>query len=83
MIMDQTGRWVVNPFAMRLLGPDEAIQSLVELNFHFPTIKALVSQHILDLENTGRSAHAEKWRYFEEFVTGSVLKRLPQLKQFW
>jgi hypothetical protein len=83
MITDQTGRSVINPFAMPLDGPDDAIESFVNLNFFQPEIKSIIEQQIDRLEKEHRHRHAKKWRYLAQFIAGPVLEAAPKLRRFW
>ena len=83
MITDQTGRSVINPFAMPLDGPDDVIEFFVHLNLFFPEIKSIIGNQISSLEKQGRHQHAEKWRYLEQFIGGPVLEAAPKLRRFW
>jgi hypothetical protein len=83
MITDQTGRLVINPFAMPFDGPDDMIKSFVELNFFLPEIKTMLEQQIARLETEHRYQHAEKWRYFTQFIEGPVLQAAPKLRPYW
>lgn len=83
MVLDQTGRRVVNPFAMPLDGPDEVIESFVSLNFFLPEIKSKVEQQIDRLEKANRHRQAEKWQYLHHFIAGPVMDAVPKLRRFW
>lgn len=83
MIKDQTGRFVINPFAMPFDGPDEMIASFVQLNFFLPEIKSMINGRIVNLEGDGRHGHAEKWRYLDHLIAGPVLDAAPKLRGFW
>lgn len=83
MITDQTGRIVINPYAMPIDGPDEIINSFMEHNFFFSEIKRLLDDRIDALERERRHNHAEKWRYMQEFISGPVLEAAPKLRRFW
>jgi hypothetical protein len=83
LIFDQTGRSVINPFAMPFDGPEEMIESFVSLNFFLPEIRSLVEQQIDALEKAHRHRHAEKWRYLHQFIAGPVLDAAPKLRRFW
>jgi hypothetical protein len=83
MITDQTGRSVVNPFAMPFDGTDEVIESFVQLNLFLPQIKAKIGLQIDSLEKQSRRDHAEKWRYLEQFIVGPVFEAAPKLRRFW
>jgi hypothetical protein len=83
MITDQTGRLVINPFAVPFDGPDEAIESVARLNFFLPEIQSIIDRKIIRLENEGRHRHAEKWRYLCQFIGGPVLDATPQLRALW
>jgi hypothetical protein len=50
VVQDQTGRVVVNPFAVEMIASDEIIASFVELNFAFDEIKPLMERQIRELE---------------------------------
>jgi hypothetical protein len=81
MILDQTGRKVVNAFAIAGTGP--AIDSVISLNYFPREIRELIESRINDLEATGNLRHAEKWRYMKEFVSGPVLAAVPDLGRHW
>jgi hypothetical protein len=83
MIRDQTGRLVINPFAVPFDGPDEAIESVARLNFFLPEIKSIIDGQIVLLENIDEHRRAGKWRYFGEFISVLVLDATPQLRRFW
>jgi hypothetical protein len=83
MIKDQTGRFVINPFAMPFDGADSEIEDFVKCNFYFSEIKSTIEHQIISLEEEGRHNHAEKWRYFSQFIAGPVLDATPKLRRFW
>jgi hypothetical protein len=83
MITDQTGRSVINPFAMPFDGPDEIIESFVQLNFFLTEIKSVIDGQINRLEKEHRHQHAEKWRYVDQFIGGPVVQAGPKLRRFW
>jgi hypothetical protein len=83
MIADQTGRLVINPFAMPFDGPDHLIASFAQQSLFFSDIKSIVDGQITHLEDEGRHNHAEKWRYLDQFVAGPVLNASPKLRDFW
>ncbi len=82
MVRDQTGRWVVNPFAMPFDGPDRVIKSFVQSNRFLPA-KSTIDQQINSLEGNRQHRYAEKWRYLSNFIAGPVLDAAPKLRRFW
>jgi len=84
-LRDQTGRTVINPFAMPFDAPDGMINmaSFVRDNFFLPEIKGTINRQIEGLEKEDRHGHAEKWRYLLQFITGPVLEAAPKLRPFW
>jgi hypothetical protein len=83
MIRDQTGRLVVNPFAIPAHGSDEMMDSLISLNYFPAEIRALVDSRIRELDAKGRHRHSEKWRYMRDFISGPVLRAVPAMKRHW
>ncbi len=83
VIQDQTGRFVVNPFVMPFDGPDDTLESFVDLNFRFPRVKSILELQISSLEGESRYRHAEKWRYMREFIDGPVMNAAPKLRRYW
>ncbi|WP_407950189.1 hypothetical protein [Parvibaculum sp.] len=83
MIVDQKDSFVVNPFDLGTSGPDEIVASIVDLNFSFGDIKAMLNQQIKNLSQQSNTAAVEKWRYFKDFIEGKVLATSDVLKRKW
>lgn len=83
MIRDQTGRFIVNPFALPLIRSEEIIASFVNENFFLSEIKSIMTSHISRLENENQYKYAEKWQYLYNLIAGPVFDREPKLRKFW
>jgi len=83
MISDQTGRSVVNPFALQLDGPDNVIASFINENFFLSDIKSIITSQISRLKAENQHRYAEKWRYLYNLIAGPVLDNEPKLRNFW
>ncbi len=83
MILDQTGRCVVNPFTLPFDGAQELLTAAVADNFHPAEIEQLIAQQITDLAGAGRHKQAEKWRYLQRLIAGPIMDATPRLRRAW
>jgi hypothetical protein len=83
IIKDQCGEYVVNPFPIPFDGPDEAINSFIENNFHISEIKSVISTQIKNLRADGRYAQEAKWQYMRDFIEACVLPTNGLLQSAW
>jgi len=83
MVVDQTGRYVANPFAVGFDGPDELIVPALRQHFRPTEIDAIIARESAALKAQGRPSQAEKWSYVRRFIDGPVLDASPRLRTVW
>lgn len=84
VIEDQTGRMVVNPFAVPFDGLDDgSFESFLELNFHFSKLRRVIFTQIDELRGIKQHKAAEKWTFLQRFIEGPVFEATPKLSKFW
>lgn len=82
-IVDQTGRRVLNPFALALDGPEDALNAYITQVFDLPAIRQRVESEVEQLRAARRDKEAEKWSYLRAFIEGPVLNAEPRLRPHW
>lgn len=82
-IVDQTGRRVLNPFALGLDGPDDIVNAYITQVFDLPAIRQRIESELEQLRAARRHKEAEKWRYLRAFIEGPLLDSEPRLRPHW